>query len=127
VFENVLRVEANARASVREMSFRLPTLRDVARILLVVFGLGAAAAALLFFGWLIFSDSHRQAAWGFGPEWDCTKMGRGGAYCIKSSSNPAQSNRGSGPEEECTSLGRGGLVCIKHPVNGEHSNRPTGA
>jgi hypothetical protein len=126
VFENVLRVEANARASARDMSFRLPTLRDVAHILLVVFGLGAAAA-LLFFGWLIFSDSHQQAAWGFGPGWDCTSMGRGGAYCIKNSPNPAQSNRGFGPEEECTSLGRGGLVCLKHPVNGDHSNHPTGA
>jgi hypothetical protein len=127
VFEPVVRVETGAGASVRDMSVRLPPLRDIARMLLVVFGLSAAIAVLTFSGWLMFSEARQQAALDIGAVWDCTNMGRGGVYCVKSSLNSAPSNRRVGPQEECTSLGRGGLVCVKHPVNAYRSIHPAGA
>ena len=113
MFENTLGARVGARASARRANFHLPILRDVAQILLAIFTLGAAA--VLFFGWLMFSNPPRPAISGFGAESDCTSLGRGGAYCTKHPTANGRSNVGSGPEEDCASLGKGGRVCIEHP------------
>ena len=113
MFENTLGARVAARASAHGADYRLPSLRDLAHILLAIFTLGAAA--VLFFGWLMFSHPLRSANSSFGAESDCTSLGRGGAYCAKPVLANGQSNVGSGQEDGCASLGKGGRVCAEHP------------
>jgi hypothetical protein len=127
VFEQFVRVEDDARAPGRGTSARLPARADIARIVLVVLGLGAAIAILSLFGRLMPSESRQQSALGVGADPDCTSLGRGGTYCVKNPLNSTASSRNAGPREGCTSLGRGGLVCMQRPANADRPNQSTGA
>jgi hypothetical protein len=67
----------------RQWKWLLPRRGDIAAIVLggflvlliaiAVFALGAAPSL------------RARANWGFGPEWDCTSLGRGEPLCIKKS------------------------------------------
>jgi hypothetical protein len=81
VLANTLGARVGARASVERANCLLPSLRDLGHILLAIFVIGAAAA--LFFGWLMVSNSTRSAMSDSGAESDCKSLGRGGAYCAK--------------------------------------------
>jgi hypothetical protein len=113
VFENTLGARVGARALARRANFRLPSLRNLAHILLAIFSL--AAAAVLFFGWLMLSKPSRPAISSFGAESDCESLGRGGARCTKRPMADGQSDTGSGQDDDCASLGKGGRVCAGHP------------
>jgi hypothetical protein len=107
VIGNTLGARVGARASALGTDFRRPTLKSAASALLALVGIGAAAA--LFFGWLMFSDSGRSFNQGFGPQWDCTSLGRAGAHCVRTIANSDAPDAG-----DCRSMGRAGRVCVGH-------------
>jgi hypothetical protein len=109
---NTLGARVGARASAGRADFHLPSLGEVMRILLALVSLGAAAA--LFFGWLMISDSPGSAVSGLGREWDCTSLGRGGGHCVRRPAGEDQSDARFASGGDCTSLGRAGRVCFAH-------------
>ena len=96
-----LGARVGARAARLGPGARWPGPREIAQILLALVCLGAAAA--LFFGWLIVSDSPRSALWGVPPGSHCTSLGRAGERCDAPGA-PASPG-------DCPSLGKGGRVC----------------
>jgi hypothetical protein len=112
VFGNTLGARVGARASALGTDFRRPTLKSVLGALAAFVCIGAAAA--LFFGWLMLSDSGRLANRGLGPDQECTSLGRGGAHCvgIVASSDPL--GAGASAAGDCRSMGRAGRICVAH-------------
>jgi hypothetical protein len=108
VLLNSLGARVGARAAAVGVDFRRPTLRSIANAFLALICLSAAAA--LFFGWLIASDSSR----GSSADGDCTSLGRAGAHCVKSavSGEPLAVAPAAG---DCRSMGRAGRKCIAQP------------
>jgi hypothetical protein len=115
VFRNTLGARVGARASVFGADFHRPTLRDLASVVLALAGVGAAAA--LFFGWLMFSDSGRTANQAVGSQWGCASLGRGGAHCAPRAESGDPLNAGASAVSDCRSMGRAGRVCKAHPAN----------
>lgn len=110
MFGNTLGARVGARASALGPEFRRPTLKSVAGALLALICIGAAAA--LFFGWLMLSDSTIE---GFGPQWDCTSLGRAGAHCVRRVASGEALDEDAAAAGDCRSLGRAGRVCFDHP------------
>ena len=120
MFEKTLGARVGARASALRMDSRLPTNREMAHIALAVVSLGAAV--VLFFAWLMLSDSRYSGIPGSGPESDCASLGRGGAYCASHPTSGRQPNVGSDAEGDCANLGKGGRICAERPMTEDHSN-----
>jgi hypothetical protein len=121
VFDKTLGARVGARAFAQRTDFHLPSPRDIAQVALAVLGL--AAAAVLFFVWLMLSESRQSGIAGSGPGSDCASLGRGGAYCAKHPASDARSEAGVGQDGDCASLGKGGRICAERPMNEDHSNK----
>jgi hypothetical protein len=106
---NTFRAEVSAGAPVREMNILLPRLRAVAGSFLHIVCL--SAALVLFFGWLIFSESRRLAIRGSEPGSDCTSIGKGVLNCSTKGPSSDQPTLTDSAEGDCASLGRGGRGC----------------
>jgi hypothetical protein len=99
---NTLSARLSTRVAANKEDFRLPTLREVAYILLAAFSLGIAALLL---SWSLKLSDQRQLE-------NCRNLGRAGTLCGGATSDDQPVAPADG---DCASLGRAGRVCFEHP------------